>query len=68
MGKQEEIREGIADRLYSFLGCNNGEAEYCATQLIKYLHSQGVVIRGESLGAEHPPLSNYYTVEPLIED
>ncbi|KKM94098.1 hypothetical protein LCGC14_1201740 [marine sediment metagenome] len=34
---------------------------------LKTLHSQGVVIRGQSLGGSHPHLAAYYTVESLIK-
>jgi len=45
------------------------DCEYCITeQILAYLHSQGVVIRGETLGASHPHLSAYYTIEPLIKE
>ncbi len=35
--------------------------------LVEYQHSQGVVVKGNSLGVSHPHLANYYLVEPLIE-
>lgn len=34
--------------------------------LLKCLDEIGLVIRGQSLGASHPHLADYYTVEPLI--
>ncbi|KKL04293.1 hypothetical protein LCGC14_2617500, partial [marine sediment metagenome] len=45
MDKRDEIREGIADRLYSWLPCTDDEAVYCAAQLTKYLDSVDVVIK-----------------------
>jgi len=33
---------------------------------LSYLDSRGVVLKGSILGASHPHLVNYYTVEPLI--
>ena len=39
-----------------------------ANLFIADLHSQGVGIRGLSLGVSHPHLVNYFTVEPLIEE
>ena len=56
MTKREEIRKGIEDYTDR------------PAALWLYLHSQGVVIRGQSLGFSHPHLVNYFTVEPLIED
>ena len=36
--------------------------------IMNYLHTQGVVIKGYSLGASHPHFADYFTVEPLIKD
>ena len=82
MTKREEIREGIAKLVHHWhIGGSerwedNDEEHWqgpmrwqyyeAADKLIPYLHSQGVVIRGSSIGASHPHLVNYFTVEPLI--
>jgi len=82
MTKQEEIRDVIADIVWkqtmALLGGDSdiiGEIDtgnfmygkVAATKILTYLHSQGVVIKGQCLGGSHPHLSAYYTVEPLIK-
>ena len=38
-----------------------------ADELLEYLDSNDVVIKGTSIGGSYPRLANYYTIEPLIE-
>lgn len=82
MTRQEKIRGGIQNKLKDTckktigIGCPyNYDCELhpdCmyeeSLNYVRYLYSQGVVIRGESLGASHPHLSAYYTIESLIEE
>jgi len=76
MNKQEEIREGILkiQKCEDDEGCPDEYEGFdpcpeCRTnKTIKFLHSQGVVIGGQSLGGSHPHLANYHTVEPLIKE
>ncbi len=71
MTKQEEIREGFAAHLLSYMiphYKNNPElVKLIIDELFAFFHSQDVVIRGESLGASHPHLADYLTVENLVE-
>lgn len=66
----KEIREGIR----GYIDQAQGYVEGCCPidditdSLIAYLHSQGVVIKGESLGVTHPHLANYFTMENLIDE
>ena len=75
MTKQEEINEGIRSVLVRLL--ENAEyisspvelslhIEWGVKEIKSKLHSQGVVLRGESLGGSHPHLADYYAVETLI--
>ena len=70
MTKQEEIREGIYRIIikhdYSPLEQFDWERDL-VKQIVEYLRSQSVVIKGESLGFSHPHLASYFTVEPLIK-
>ena len=77
MSKQESIREGIAKIVFSngdfddakvFWGNEKRKEHYrwMADELLTYLHSQDVVIKGQSLGSSHPHLADYYTVEDLV--
>ena len=69
MTKQEEIRDGIVNW---FLERNPNQtrswAEWETKMLFIKQDSQGVVIRSNSLGASHPHLVNYFTIEPLIKE
>jgi len=51
MRKREEIREGLSDRIYGL-----GHQPPDIDEILKYLHSQGVVIKvaGELPWIEHP--------------
>jgi len=74
--RSRTIQEGIAKILAECDGrewditpesfCDEYRAD--AGRLINYLHSQGVGLRGKSLGATHPHLANYYTIEPLVKE
>jgi len=74
MTKQEEIREGIAKTVNNFMRpsiVKNSKVynvSRLTSEILSYLHSQGVVVKGDSLGVSHPHLSAYYTVEPLIKE
>ena len=81
MTRQEEIREEVIkiihkeDNPFPFEPDwededEDGKAYYYEyiDRILSYLHSQGVVIKVGTLGVTHPHLSNYYSVEPLIED
>jgi len=80
MTKQEEIRAEINQQIeLAILGVvvnvgSNPLQDYgglirvARKEIIKYLRSQGVVIKGQCLGVSHPHLAAYYTVEPLIEE
>jgi len=71
---REEIREGIEEELLKAYGTSahqgkvSSQEMFAAGQILKHLHSQDVVIRGNSLGGTHPHLANYFTVLPLIEE
>ena len=74
MTKQEKIREEIKINLKAF-GCTwgligNTDPEDIATEyaeiILTYLHSQGAVLKGASLGFSHPHLTGYFTVTELI--
>ena len=72
MSKQKEIREGIY-RLLIEQDCENEFQRFdwerkMPAKILDYLHSQGVVIKGCSLGGSHPHLADYYTIESLIEE
>ena len=67
MTKQEKIREGLED-IFSTLEGGRGEAEHkLADDVLKYLHSQGVVIKNERDLLTMQEAINYEVVEPLIE-
>lgn len=44
------------------------ESDSCYNCLMKHLGELGVVLKGSSLGASHPHLADYYTVESLIKE
>ena len=73
MTEQEEIREGFEDIWCEDCGYH-ASPEICSPckvkieKLFSYLHSQGVVIKGQSLGGSHPHLASYFTVESLIKE
>uniref|UniRef100_A0A6M3K515 Uncharacterized protein n=1 Tax=viral metagenome TaxID=1070528 RepID=A0A6M3K515_9ZZZZ len=82
MSKQEEIQEGMWEFILEVRHylCNTEFAlEPFTTPVdidvlkgmgvtqLKKMDSQGVVIIGNSLGASHPHLGSYYTIEPLIK-
>ena len=48
------------------MDCWNEYIDSLILRLLTKQASQGVVIRGNSLGVSHPHLVNYYSVEPLI--
>ncbi len=69
MTNRAEIQAGMTD--YIRLVGNKPEVytpEMCSEDLMEYLHSQDVVIKGNSLGGSHPHLANYYSVEPLVDE
>ena len=78
MTKQEEIREEIALKYLQWkendttLQLNTtdkflrSECFDFADEVMEQEHSQGIVIRGETLGFSHPHFAEYYTVKPLI--
>jgi len=82
MTEQEEIREKLNELIGDALiavGCGEGSCphaemrgleaqEKCLDGILTYLHSQNVVIRGNSLGFSHPHLAAYFTVYPLVKD
>lgn len=51
MTKQEEIREGIADKIHKGWLYRMGEVD-TAKMIMQYLHSQDVVIRRENGNTE----------------
>lgn len=82
--KQEEIRETLElwenggcpcledvcnhrgkDQFSHEIFCRSNTSYDC---LMKRLTSLGVVIKGQSLGASHPHLASYFTVESLIKE
>ncbi len=71
MTTKEEIREGLYTLIIHHPEFKTWEEMFdwereLPKLITNYLHSQGVVIRGESLGFSHPHLSAYFTTEPLI--
>ncbi len=69
MDKREEIQEGMADRIHSWLPCKEDEAVYCATQLTKYLDSVKVVRIvdrefPENVVAEIDEIADRYALRP----
>ena len=65
MATREEIREWAKKFLQGV--AHNGYYEGLERRMLKELDEQSVVIKGDTLGASHPHLANYFTVEPLIE-
>ena len=61
--KDQLWREGIRDEQRLAIG-----AALIVDGIFSRQHSQGVVIKGHSLGGSHPHLASYYSVEPLIDD
>ena len=73
-----DIREGLTKYLYTS-DCGYGvtadwdtiewdvrmEYEGYVDGIISYLKSEGIVRKGQSLGATHPHLAAYFTVEEL---
>ena len=82
MAKQEEIREGIEETLhasvsvlhdFSFHFIRRESREELADRILKYLHSQGVVIKVDRAVPDdrfHRDLrmAGYVAVEPLIKE
>jgi len=72
MATREEIMKFLKDGLGNVWADGRDgrhiNLDDCATAIMKYLHAQGVGIRGLPLGVSHPHLSAYYTFEPLIEE
>lgn len=74
MTKQEVIREetrNILQRYGNFMDGNcmaddDLDIDEALEAVFSYLHSQDVGIKGQCLGASHPHLSAYYTIDPLI--
>lgn len=75
--KQEEIIREFTEILRTNLSGqglidSNAYEGFCVVledavlQGFNYLHSQGVVIKGQGLGAPH--LASYFAVEPLIKE
>ena len=66
---QSEIREGVAKKCEAIWYSHDTDGIWglMAGRTLSYLHSQGVVIKGQCLGVSHPHLFAYYTVEPLIK-
>jgi len=64
MTKQKIIREGLIDELSGIPAVTDALAD----DILRYLHSKGCVLKGQSLGASHPHLANYFTTEPLIDE
>lgn len=66
MDKQEEIRKGI-ERLYSSSKRLARTPVQFSGDLVPYLHSQGVVIKGKYCGMSHLDIwREVFTVEPII--
>jgi len=70
---REEIREGLLSKIksirnWSQSGVDPLSAEDDTGDILKYLHDNDVVIKGESLGVSHPHLANYFTFKPLIKE
>lgn len=73
MNKQEKIGGGIGKIIKKWYApdsphSEDGYGESCEHEIMVYLHEQGAVIKGVSLGVSHPHLANYYSFEPLIKD
>ena len=68
MTNQEEIRAGL-DEILIVHNSETGSTDNDRTidRIFSYLHSQGVVSKGESLGGSHPHLANYFAVEDLFD-
>ncbi len=72
--KQEEIREGLIkfftppNTTFKDEPILEENIKEVVKQLLEHLASKGIVIKGSSLGASHPHLSDYFTVESLIGD
>ncbi|KKM70075.1 hypothetical protein LCGC14_1444390 [marine sediment metagenome] len=66
-----DIREGIALEIgRDSLKGGSGTVRISkylplAEKIVQYLKSEGIVRKGQSLGATHPHLATYYTVEEL---
>jgi len=81
MSKQEEIREGIQDLIFEAQSWEDYTNEEMVDKILKYLHSQGVVIKVECpdcawsrFGEESVGMtpcsrcdSTGYVIEPLIK-
>ena len=69
---REAIRRGIRHRfrIARLEGPQNPDwkGDVDVDDLLAFLHSQDVGIKGQCLGGSHPHLSAYYTFEPLIEE
>uniref|UniRef100_A0A6M3LQ73 Uncharacterized protein n=1 Tax=viral metagenome TaxID=1070528 RepID=A0A6M3LQ73_9ZZZZ len=63
MTKQEEIKEGIVERLRFYMG--DSIADRVADGIILFEHENGVVIKGLPLN-QFPLETSFYMVEPLI--
>jgi hypothetical protein len=71
MTKQEEIRKGLYELLRDHVGAS--WFSYVGDEVIKYLHSQGVVIQTGEVeheiydGVLHYNRETFPVIEPLIE-
>jgi len=68
MTRQDEIREGAILALMDHKGFDRAPTETIIGFVFSYLHEQGAVIKGQSIGASHPHLAAYWTWEPLIDE
>ena len=70
MSKQEEIRDGLAQAIFTYYG--EFSDDVLAGVLLDYLHSQGVVIISESEKDNQQPTISWgkhkVAVEPLVKN
>jgi len=64
MATREEIREGLADKLFTLSG-GKMYSEY-TDEILSYLHSQGIVIKVDEKELKAGETYMAYLVEPLI--
>ena len=64
MATREEIREGVFKVLFPHSNADHYTGDGTVQKVLEYLHSQGVVLKGER--AKSP--DDLVATEPLIED
>ena len=65
MNRQQRIREGM-ERILKIKEMTKATRDTILEMQLKFLKSEGMVLRGESLGASHPQFARYFTFQELI--